>query len=106
MKKIISTKLARDLRASINAQLAHLQHITDQLALVDAKENPQYPHYPQDQLTDAQAVGSLIEQASEALACADCMLSSHVGDSKIFSQPPAPVTWLMRQMQRIKGVHE
>jgi len=103
MKKIIDTKLARDLRGSLVAQIAHLQLITDELARIDIKDNPQHPQNPPDQLTDAQAIASLIEQASEALVRASYMLASHVGDSKIFSQPPPVVAWVMRQMQRIKG---
>lgn len=103
MKKIISIELARALRANFSVQIVHLQCMTNELLCVDTQQNPQHPNNPPDLLTDAQAIGSLIEQASEALGRADGMLASHVGDSEIFSQPPTPVTWLMRQMQRIKG---
>lgn len=96
MKKIITLKLARNLRANINAQIVHLQHITNELALIDVRENPQHPQNPADQLTDAQAIGSLIEQASEALARADGMLTSQVGDSKVFILPPKFVCWIMQ----------
>lgn len=107
MKKIISIKLARALRANIIAINLCMQNMTDELAHVDIQQNPQDPNNPADQLTDAQAVAGQIERASEALARADGMLASQVADSKIYSQPPAPVAWLMRQLQRINGgVHE
>lgn len=96
MKKIINLTLARALRASLNAQIVHLQHITNELALIDVRENPQHPQNPADQFTDAQAIGSLIEQAAEALARADGMLTSQVGDSKVFTLPPTFVCWLMQ----------
>lgn len=103
MKIIINIKLARALRANLNAINSCLENMNEELARVDARENPQHPNSPQDCLTDAQVLAGMIEQACEALAHADGMLSSQVGDSKIYSQPPAFARGLMRQMQRIRG---
>lgn len=97
MKKIISIELAHALRASLNAQIMQLESITDELARIDIQQNPQDPV---DQLTDAQLLNAHIEKATEALALADCMLSSQMGDSKIFTQPPKFVCWLMQAWGR------
>lgn len=100
MKKIIDLKLARDLRASINAQIAQLGSITDELARCDIRHNSE------DQLSDAQLLNDHVECASEALMRADALLATHVPASLIFSPPPTPVGWFMRQLQRVRGGHE
>lgn len=97
MKKIITIKLARALRASICAQIAQLENITEVLAHTDLLHNPE------DQLSDAQLLNDHIEHATEALARADSLLATYTPASSIFSSPPAPIAWLMRQLQRVKG---
>jgi hypothetical protein len=96
MKKIIDLKLARDLRASINAQILQLESITDELARCDIRHNQE------DQLSDAQLINDHVERATEALARADALLATYIPVRLIFGSPPAPVAWLMRQLQRIR----
>lgn len=96
MKKIIDRELARDLRANISAQITHLQHITEELARRDLRDNQE------DQLSDAQLLNSHIESAAEALARADAFLAEFVPAPHVFVTPPTPVAWLMRQLQRIR----
>jgi len=96
MKKIITIKLARALRASICAQIAQLENITEALAHTDLHHNPS------DQLSDAQLLNDHVERATEVLARADLLLATYIPASSIFSSPPAPITWLMRQLRRIK----
>jgi len=93
MKKIITTQLARDIRASFSAQLDQLNNIEIELANLDFTQGD----------SDAQVVAIAIDTARVALARADDLLRQQVPDSKVFRQPHAAVALLMHLLRRLHG---
>lgn len=98
MKKIITTQLARDIRASFAAQLTQLNNIEAELSHLDFTRNGDDTTF-----SDAQVLAVRIQDARDALCAADDFLREQVPDREIYSKPPRLVAAVLHFFGKQKG---